>query len=46
MLIGEHLDFHGTLENYFADKRRLVEAAPFAVLPLAAAGGPGTLPGW
>ena len=31
-LSSEHLDFHGTLENYFADKRRLVEAAPFAVL--------------
>ncbi|GAA5437465.1 UDP-N-acetylmuramoyl-L-alanyl-D-glutamate--2,6-diaminopimelate ligase [Deinococcus aquaticus] len=31
-LSSEHLDFHGTLENYFADKRRLIEAAPFAVL--------------
>ncbi|UBV42235.1 UDP-N-acetylmuramoyl-L-alanyl-D-glutamate--2,6-diaminopimelate ligase [Deinococcus taeanensis] len=31
-LTSEHLDFHGTLENYFADKRRLVERAPFAVL--------------
>ncbi|MFC4638711.1 UDP-N-acetylmuramoyl-L-alanyl-D-glutamate--2,6-diaminopimelate ligase [Deinococcus hohokamensis] len=31
-LSREHLDFHGTLENYFADKRRLVERAPFAVL--------------
>lgn len=31
-LSREHLDFHGTVENYFADKRRLVERAPFAVL--------------
>jgi len=31
-LTKEHLDFHGTVENYFADKRRLVERAPFAVL--------------
>ncbi|GMA17101.1 UDP-N-acetylmuramoyl-L-alanyl-D-glutamate--2,6-diaminopimelate ligase [Deinococcus metallilatus] len=31
-LSQEHLDFHGTVENYFADKRRLVERAPFAVL--------------
>lgn len=31
-LSSEHLDFHGTLENYFADKARLVERAPFAVL--------------
>lgn len=31
-LTSEHLDFHGTVENYFADKRRLVERAPFAVL--------------
>lgn len=31
-LSAEHLDFHGTLERYFADKRRLVERAPFAVL--------------
>lgn len=31
-LTSEHLDFHGTLEGYFADKRRLIEAAPFAVL--------------
>ncbi|WP_291428898.1 UDP-N-acetylmuramoyl-L-alanyl-D-glutamate--2,6-diaminopimelate ligase [Deinococcus sp.] len=31
-LSSEHLDFHGTLENYCADKRRLIEAAPFAVL--------------
>ncbi|RTR26126.1 Mur ligase family protein [Deinococcus radiophilus] len=31
-LSREHLDFHGSLENYFAAKRRLIEAAPFAVL--------------
>lgn len=31
-LSREHLDFHGTVENYFADKRKLVERAPFAVL--------------
>ena len=31
-LSAEHLDFHGTLDNYFADKRRLIERAPFAVL--------------
>ncbi|GGR14644.1 UDP-N-acetylmuramoyl-L-alanyl-D-glutamate--2,6-diaminopimelate ligase [Deinococcus ruber] len=31
-LSSEHLDFHGTLEQYFADKRKLIERAPFAVL--------------
>lgn len=31
-LSSEHLDFHGTVENYFADKRKLVERARFAVL--------------
>lgn len=31
-LSREHLDFHGSIEGYFADKRRLIEAAPFAVL--------------
>ncbi|WP_339094096.1 UDP-N-acetylmuramoyl-L-alanyl-D-glutamate--2,6-diaminopimelate ligase [Deinococcus sp. VB343] len=31
-LSSEHLDFHGTLDNYFADKRKLVERARFAVL--------------
>lgn len=31
-LSSEHLDFHGTLEHYFADKRKLVERARFAVL--------------
>lgn len=31
-LTREHLDFHKTLEQYFAHKRRLVERAPFAVL--------------
>lgn len=31
-LTREHLDFHGTVENYFADKRKLVERARFAVL--------------
>ncbi|MFC4452619.1 UDP-N-acetylmuramoyl-L-alanyl-D-glutamate--2,6-diaminopimelate ligase [Deinococcus sonorensis] len=33
-LTSEHLDFHGTLEQYFAEKRKLVERAPFAVLNL------------
>ncbi|WP_293909914.1 UDP-N-acetylmuramoyl-L-alanyl-D-glutamate--2,6-diaminopimelate ligase [Deinococcus sp.] len=31
-LSAEHLDFHGTLEHYFAEKRKLIERAPFAVL--------------
>lgn len=31
-LTREHLDFHGTVADYFADKRRLVERARFAVL--------------
>lgn len=31
-LSREHLDFHGTLEGYFAEKRKLIERAPFAVL--------------
>lgn len=31
-LTSEHLDFHGTLEAYFAEKRKLVERAAFAVL--------------
>jgi UDP-N-acetylmuramoyl-L-alanyl-D-glutamate--2,6-diaminopimelate ligase len=31
-LSPEHLDFHGTMENYFAAKRSLIERAPFAVL--------------
>ncbi|WP_104991752.1 UDP-N-acetylmuramoyl-L-alanyl-D-glutamate--2,6-diaminopimelate ligase [Deinococcus sp. NW-56] len=31
-LTQEHLDFHGTVEAYFAEKRKLVERAPFAVL--------------
>lgn len=31
-LTSEHLDFHGTVENYFAEKRKLVERARFAVL--------------
>lgn len=31
-LTSEHLDFHGTVENYFADKRKLVERTRFAVL--------------
>ncbi|MVN87991.1 UDP-N-acetylmuramoyl-L-alanyl-D-glutamate--2,6-diaminopimelate ligase [Deinococcus sp. HMF7620] len=31
-LSSEHLDFHGTLDNYFADKRKLIERTPFAVL--------------
>ena len=33
-LSQEHLDFHGTLEDYFAAKRRLIEQAPLAVLNL------------
>ena len=33
-LTSEHLDFHGTVENYFAEKRKLIERAPFAVLNL------------
>lgn len=31
-LSSEHLDFHGTLENYFADKAKLVQRARHAVL--------------
>jgi UDP-N-acetylmuramoyl-L-alanyl-D-glutamate--2,6-diaminopimelate ligase len=31
-LTSEHLEFHGTLENYRAAKARLVEEAPIAVL--------------
>ncbi|MCK0112190.1 UDP-N-acetylmuramoyl-L-alanyl-D-glutamate--2,6-diaminopimelate ligase [Ornithinimicrobium sp. F0845] len=31
-LTGEHLDFHGSMEGYFADKAKLVQRAPFAVL--------------
>ncbi len=31
-LSREHLDFHGTVEAYFAEKRKLVERAPFSVL--------------
>ncbi|TQL49540.1 UDP-N-acetylmuramoyl-L-alanyl-D-glutamate--2,6-diaminopimelate ligase [Ornithinicoccus hortensis] len=31
-LTGEHLDFHGTMERYFADKAKLVERAAHAVL--------------
>jgi UDP-N-acetylmuramoyl-L-alanyl-D-glutamate--2,6-diaminopimelate ligase len=31
-LSSEHLDFHGTVEQYFAEKRKLIERAPFAVL--------------
>lgn len=31
-LTSEHLDFHGTVENYFADKAKLVDRSPFAVL--------------
>ncbi|MDO4263724.1 MAG: UDP-N-acetylmuramyl-tripeptide synthetase [Deinococcus sp.] len=33
-LSQEHLDFHGTLEEYFSAKRRLIERAPLAVLNL------------
>ncbi len=31
-LTGEHLDFHGTMEQYFADKSLLVQRARHAVL--------------
>ncbi|WP_029479609.1 UDP-N-acetylmuramoyl-L-alanyl-D-glutamate--2,6-diaminopimelate ligase [Deinococcus frigens] len=31
-LSREHLDFHGTVENYFAEKRKLIERARHAVL--------------
>lgn len=31
-LTSEHLDFHGSVENYFAEKRKLIERAPFSVL--------------
>lgn len=31
-LTSEHLDYHGTVENYFAEKRKLVERSRFAVL--------------
>ncbi len=31
-LSSEHLDFHGTVENYFAEKAKLVQRSPFAVL--------------
>jgi UDP-N-acetylmuramoyl-L-alanyl-D-glutamate--2,6-diaminopimelate ligase len=31
-LSREHLDFHGTVENYFADKAKLIQRSPFAVL--------------
>lgn len=31
-LTGEHLDFHGTMEQYFSDKARLVQRAGRAVL--------------
>ena len=31
-LSREHLDFHGDMEGYFAEKRKLIERAPFAVL--------------
>ncbi|GAA4009421.1 UDP-N-acetylmuramoyl-L-alanyl-D-glutamate--2,6-diaminopimelate ligase [Deinococcus rubellus] len=31
-LSREHLDFHGDMESYFVEKRKLIERAPFAVL--------------
>ncbi|THF84904.1 UDP-N-acetylmuramoyl-L-alanyl-D-glutamate--2,6-diaminopimelate ligase [Deinococcus sp. KSM4-11] len=31
-LSSEHLDFHGSVEHYFAAKRQLIERSPFAVL--------------
>ena len=31
-LTGEHLDFHGTMEQYFADKAKLVQRAAHSVL--------------
>ncbi|WP_456476671.1 UDP-N-acetylmuramoyl-L-alanyl-D-glutamate--2,6-diaminopimelate ligase [Oceanithermus sp.] len=34
-LSPEHLDFHGTMEDYFRAKARLVERAPLAVLNTA-----------
>ena len=52
-LTGEHLDFHGTMERYFADKAKLVRRARHSVLnvddtpwveqlvPLATEGGRG-----
>lgn len=33
-LTREHLDFHGSVEAYFAEKRKLIERAPVAVLNL------------
>lgn len=33
-LTGEHLDFHGTMEQYFADKAKLVQRSRQAVLNL------------
>ena len=33
-LTGEHLDFHGSMEGYFADKAKLVQRARHAVLNL------------
>ena len=33
-LTGEHLDFHGSMEGYFADKAKLVRRARHAVLNL------------
>ncbi|AWN22004.1 UDP-N-acetylmuramoyl-L-alanyl-D-glutamate--2,6-diaminopimelate ligase [Deinococcus irradiatisoli] len=31
-LTREHLDFHGDMQSYFAEKRKLIERSPFAVL--------------
>lgn len=33
-LTSEHLDFHGSVEQYFADKKLLVDRARFAILNL------------
>lgn len=31
-LFEDHLDFHGTMENYFAEKRKLLERSKFRVI--------------
>jgi UDP-N-acetylmuramoyl-L-alanyl-D-glutamate--2,6-diaminopimelate ligase len=50
-LTQDHLDFHGTMEDYFAAKRRLFDRAELAVVNVAdewgrrlAAGLPGAIP--
>lgn len=47
-LTGEHLDFHGTMEQYFTDKARLMAQAQHAVINLDDEWAPrlrGTTPG-